>query len=498
MPNDYTKLMDRVRDVARLGAVGQLLDWDQETYMPPNGVTGRAEQVGLIAALAHEHLVADETRALIASAEADAEDAVAHTNLRETKRTLARAVALPTDLVRRIAVTTSLAKDAWSKARAANDFPSFAPLLSDVIELKKQVADLVGYETEPYDALMDEYEPGVRAADIEPLFAELRSATVDLLNRIEAAPSKPDASILSRSFPCDRQARLSRTMAESLGFDFNAGRLDVTVHPFCTSIGGAGDVRITTRYDEHFLPSGLFGTLHETGHALYEQGLLPEHASTPMGEAISLGIHESQSRLWENMIGRSRPFWTCHYDALKDLFPESLSDVSADVFYRAINTVSPSLIRVEADELTYNLHIILRFEIERALVSGQIAAADVPAVWNEKMKELLGVTPPDDRQGCLQDIHWSMGALGYFPTYTLGNLYAAQFFEQIRKDIPDLTERTAANDHQPLLSWLRENIHAHGQRYRAADLVKRVTGKPLSIQPFVTYVTDKYTEVYAM
>lgn len=498
MENAYTKLMDRVRDIARLGAVGQLLDWDQETYMPVNGVKARAEQVGLIAGIAHERLVADETRALLASAAADVEGYAGLANLRETGRTLARAVAIPTDLIRRIAVTTSLAKDAWSKARAAGDFPSFVPLLSEVIELKKQVAQLVGYETEPYDALMDEYEPGARAADIEPLFADLRAATVELLDRIKAAPHKPDASILSRSFPCERQARLSRRMAESLGFDFQSGRLDVTVHPFCTSIGGAGDVRITTRYDEHFLPSGLFGTLHETGHALYEQGLLPEHASTPMGEAVSLGIHESQSRLWENMVGRSRPFWRCHFDALKDLFHESLADVSADAFYRAINNVSPSLIRVEADELTYNLHIVLRFEIERALISGQIGASDLPDVWNEKMASLLGVTPPDDRQGCLQDIHWSMGALGYFPTYALGNLYAAQFFEQIRKDIPDLDERTAANDHQPLLSWLRTNIHAHGQRFPAAELVERVTGKPLSIQPFVEYVTDKYTEVYGL
>ncbi|MHC4697382.1 MAG: carboxypeptidase M32, partial [Planctomycetota bacterium] len=318
------------------------------------------------------------------------------------------------------------------------------------------------------------------------------------LKRLESSPSKPNASILTRHFPRAQQEQLSRKMAECLNFDFTAGRADLSVHPFCVTVGGAGDVRITTRYMEDFLPGALFGTIHETGHALYEQGLLSEHMFTPMGEAVSLGLHESQSRLWENFVGRSRAFWTYQYEGVQGMFPEALGNVSVDEFYRAINTVEPSFIRVEADELTYNLHIVLRFELEQALISGRLAVDDVPAAWNEKMGELLGVTPESDKEGCLQDIHWSMGIFGYFPTYALGNLYAAQFFEQARKDIPDLLDRIAENDHKPLLDWLRTNIHQHGQRYRADELIKVVTGKPLSIEPFVIYVTEKFSTVYGV
>ncbi len=498
MTDAYTKLIERVQDVGRLKAVEQLLDWDQETYMPPGGLRARAEQAALIAGLAHEYLVADETRSLLDQGSAREDGYVAQTNLRETRRLFGRAVKIPTSLVKEIAHTSSLAKEAWAKAREQSNIAGFAPFLKKLVDLKKQVAEHVGYEGEPYDALMDEYEPGAKATDVATLFAELQEATVTLLQKITDAPRKPDPSILTRHYPRQRQELLARKMAEALEFDFQSGRADVSVHPFCSTIGGAGDVRITTRYDERFLPGALFGTLHETGHALYEQGLLSEHIFTPMGEAVSLGIHESQSRMWENMIGRSRAFWTHHFDALKKMFPESLEDVSLDAFYGAINTVTPSLIRVEADELTYNLHIVLRFEIERAMFDGTLNVADVPTVWNEKMAGSLGVTPPGDREGCLQDIHWSLGAFGYFPTYALGNLYAAQFFEQAKKDIPDLFDRTAANVHGPLLDWLRANIHCHGQRYRAGELVERVTGKPLSIEPFVNYVTEKFSAIYKL
>ena len=496
MSDAYARLVGRVRDVARLGAIGQLLDWDQETYMPKSGVAARAEQAALIAGLAHEHLVSQDTRAALEEASASDDDYVGQTNLRETRRAYQRASAVPTELVTEIARTSSLAKDAWMRAREASSFKDFAPHLSKLLELKMQLAEHIGYENEPYDALMDEYEPGAKSADIETLFGELRDVTVALLDRITRAPGNPDPTIVHRSFARDRQELLSRTMAESLNFDFDAGRADVSVHPFCTTIGGSGDVRITTRYNESFLSPALFGTLHETGHALYEQGLLREHAFTPMGEAVSLGIHESQSRLWENMVGRSRAFWSYHWDGLKKLFPEALGDVGLDQFYGAINSVTPSLIRVEADELTYNLHIILRFEIERSLFNREIEVTDVPAVWNERMTASLGVTPHDDRDGCLQDIHWAMGAFGYFPTYALGNLYAAQFFEQARRDIPDLSDRIAANDHRPLLDWLRTKIHCHGQRYRAGELVERVTGRPLSMQPFVNYLTEKFSALY--
>ncbi len=498
MSVEYAKLMDRVRDFGRLRAVEELLAWDQETYMPKNGVHARAEQLALVAGLAHEHLVADETRSLLEETSADPDDYVTQTNLRETRRTFKRAANVPTALVKEIARTSSLAKEAWVNARKKSDFAQFAPFLEKLVELKKQMAECIGYRTEPYDALMDEYEPGAKAADIESLFADLRERTAALLKRIMDAPAAPDTSILSRHYPRVRQEALSRKMAEALNFDFSSGRSDVSVHPFCTTIGGCGDVRITTRYDERFLPAALFGTMHEVGHALYEQGLPHDHAFTPMGEAVCLGIHESQSRMWENLVGRSKAFWTCHWNELRKVFPEALEGVSVDGFYRAINAVRPSFIRVEADELTYNLHIVLRFEIERGLFNGTLCTRDVPAAWNEAMNRTLGITPPDDKEGCLQDIHWSMGAFGYFPTYALGNLYAAQFFEQANRDIGDLSARIAANDHRPLLDWLRTHIHCHGQRYRADELVELVTGKPLSIEPFMNHVTDKFSQVYGL
>ncbi|MCH7807983.1 MAG: carboxypeptidase M32, partial [Planctomycetes bacterium] len=425
-------------------------------------------------------------------------DFVAATNLRETRRTFERAAKVPTELVKEIAHTSAVAKAAWIKAREQSNFAEFASPLAKMVDLKKRLAEYVGYEAEAYDALMDEFEPGAKSADIETLFSHVRDETVGLLSRLQDARQKPDPTILTRRYPRAQQEILSRKMAESVGFDFTSGRCDVTVHPFCTTIGGSGDVRITTRYQEDFLPAAMFGTMHEAGHGLYEQGLPEEHRFTPMGEAVSLGIHESQSRLWENLVGRSDAFWEYHYGDLQAMFPEPLRDVSRDAFYRAINTVAPSFIRVEADELTYNLHIILRFEIERGIFTGSLGVEDIPAAWNESCQRLLGITPPDDRQGCLQDIHWSMGIFGYFPTYALGNLYAAQFFEQAATDIPDLADRIRANDHKPLLSWLRTNIHQHGQRYRAAELVEKVTGKPLSIKPFMDYVTGKFSAVYGL
>ncbi len=498
MSDAYGLLMERVKDIGRLNSIAQLLDWDQEVCMPKNGVAARAEQAALIAGLAHEQLVCDPMRELLDKAQVRENDPVATTNLRETRRSFDRAAKVPTELVKELARVASLAKDSWVKARQQAEFSIFAPLLEQIVGLKKQQAECIGFTTEAYDALLDEYEPGATAAQIEQLFDELGQATASLLGRIDQASRQPDPSILTRHYPKQTQAELSRSLAESLGFDFDAGRDDVSVHPFCTTIGGCGDVRITTRYQEDFFPCAIFGTMHEAGHGLYEQGMAAEHGFTPMADAISLGIHESQSRLWENMVGRSRAFWECHYAKTQKLFSAALGDVSLDAFYGAINTVRPSMIRVEADEVTYNLHIIVRFRIERDLLAGRIGANDVPAHWNATMASLLGITPDNDTEGCLQDIHWSMGALGYFPTYALGNLYAAQFFEQARQDIPDLFAHIRDGKHQPLLAWLRENIHVHGRRYGAGELVQRVTGKPLSIKPFMDYITGKVSEVYGL
>jgi carboxypeptidase Taq len=498
MSDAYRELIDRVRDIHRLHAVEALLDWDQETYMPDRGIGPRAEGMSVIAGLAHEQLTCERMATLLDTVSDCAEDAVMATNIRETRRAYLRASRLPTSLVKTITETSTLAKDAWARARAADDFKQFAPPLSKLIDLKREVAERIGYDTEPYDALMDEFEPGATSATIAPLFDELAQRTSALLKQLQSASNPPDNSILHRHFPAAQQATLSRQLAEHLCFDFEAGRIDVSVHPFCTTIGGPSDVRITTRYHEDSLPSAMYGTLHETGHALYEQGLLAEHVFTPMGEAVSLGIHESQSRMWENFVGRSRPFLEHHYPAVQALFPEALGSTPLNEFYRAINAVAPSLIRIEADELTYNLHIVLRFQIERALIRGELQVQDVPAAWNDTMTTLVGVAPPNDADGCMQDIHWSMGAFGYFPTYALGNLYAAQFFEAAREALPDLESNIAANDHRPLVEWLRTHIHTHGQRYRASELVERISGAPLSIEPFMRYVTEKFSAVYGL
>ncbi|MGB0715715.1 MAG: carboxypeptidase M32 [Phycisphaerae bacterium] len=498
MNEAYTKLLERIKNCGRFGAISALLDWDQEVHMPSAGVAARAELLAMTAGLAHEELVHDKTERLLDTATAADDDFAAQTILREWRRHFDRARRIPTDLVKEIAQASSMAKDAWSRAREASDFSVFSELLTKLIELKKQSAEHIGYETEPYDALMDEFEQGARAADIEALFNELGEATASLLKRLMDAANKPDASILSRHYPKEQQAILSRELAEAIGFDFHAGRDDVSVHPFCTTIGGPSDVRITTRFQEDFFSAAIFGTLHEAGHGLYEQGLPADHRYTPMAEAVSLGIHESQSRMWENMVGRSRAFWDCHYDRAKSLFPEALHDVPLDTFYGAINTVSPSMIRVEADELTYNLHIVVRFELERGLFTGKYQPADIPAAWNEIFTRLLGITPTNDAEGCLQDIHWSMGAFGYFPTYALGNLYAAQFYAKANEDIPQMEDNIRNNNHTPLRDWLRENIHQHGQRYRAHELVERVTGKSLSIEPFMNYVSGKYGAVYGL
>jgi carboxypeptidase Taq len=332
---------------------------------------------------------------------------------------------------------------------------------------------------------------------VAELFARLRDQLVPLVRELGSAPRQPDVSICQRRFPRAAQEQFARQVAAAFGYDFEAGRLDVSTHPFCMSMSSR-DVRITTRYDENHPASSIFSVMHEVGHALYEQGLLFDHAFTPAGMACSLGIHESQSRLWENMIGRSRPFWEGRYKLAQELFADALGGVSVGDFYAAINAVRPSLIRVEADEVTYNLHIILRFEIERELIAGRLSVGEIPGVWNEKMQRIVGITPPDDARGCLQDIHWSIGAIGYVPTYALGNLYAGQFFATIREALPNLDESIRAGDFTPVLDWLRENIHRHGMCYRAGELCERVTGRSLSTEPLIAYLKEKYRPIYGI
>ncbi len=493
----YDAFLARVREIGQLASIESLLDWDSETYMPPNGLGIRAEQLALLASLGHQRRCDPRLGELLANLEGRVSDPVQMTNVREVRRLHDRAVKIPEDLVRRLSKASTLAKAAWAKARAESNFRAFAPYLRELLELKRQVADCLGHGGDRYDALLDEYEPGADSAQVAALFAALREPLSRFVKQLQAAPRQPDPSILRRRFPREAQERFARRLAAAIGFDFQSGRLDVSTHPFCSGTG-SGDVRFTTRYMEDFFNAAIFGVLHEAGHGLYEQGLDPQHAFTPMGQAVSLGIHESQSRLWENFVGRGRPFWDHFYGECQKEFPEALGQVSLDAFHAAINHVAPSMIRVEADEVTYNLHIILRFELERAMLSGQVAIEDVPDAWNQKMRELLGVTPRNDAEGCLQDIHWAMGIFGYFPTYALGNLYAAQFFAAANAAIPDLSDRLRRGDFQTLREWLKENIHVHGQRYRPGELVTRISGRPLSIEPFLRYLSDKFSPIYGL
>jgi len=499
-PQDaLTDLVRQCREISIIDSCGSLLGWDERTYMPRKGAEHRAEQLAFLAGLSHSRLVDPRIGELLntlkSSGMANGGDGDAAVMVREVGRIYDREVKIPQSLVEEITRVTTLAQGIWAEARAKSDFAAFKPWLQKVIDLKKQEAEAVGYKDDPYNAMLDAYEPGATVASIEKIFTPLRVELVALLEKIRGSGRSPNVGIITREYPVDRQEKFGKEAATAIGFDFTEGRLDITTHPFCSGIG-PGDVRITTRYDAHHFPGAFFGILHEAGHGIYDQGLDPKHFGTPMGEMISLGIHESQSRMWENMVGRSRAFWTHFFPKAQKTFPEALGNVSADEFYWAVNDVRPSLIRVEADEATYNLHILLRFEMERAFFSGNLTVDDIPGAWNEKFKSYFGLTPPNDAEGCLQDVHWSAGYIGYFPTYCLGNLYAAQFFAKAQKDLGDLHGQFAKGEFAALKNWLRQNIHRHGRRYRAGQLVERVTGQPLSSKPLIDYMTKKFGELY--
>ncbi|MBW1992038.1 MAG: carboxypeptidase M32 [Deltaproteobacteria bacterium] len=492
----YQWLLQHHRDTAYLRSVKKLLAWDQRTFIPEKGHAHRAAQLAVLARLIHErdtdprigeHLSRVEGSDLVqdpAGAEA--------VNVREWRRAYEIHTKIPTDLAVALTRAAAEGQTVWEKARPQNDWQTFQPYLERLVSLKKEQAQALGYEKEPYDPLLDLYEVGETAASVAAVFTPLRRALAELLEEIPASFRDPDLSLLEGPFPLELQERFCRRAAERIGYDFAAGRLDVTAHPFSTGVG-PGDARITTRYDEHFFPMAFFGTLHEAGHALYNLGLPEEHWGTPRGEPVSLAIHESQSRLWENLVGRSRPFWEGFFPEARKTFP-ALAEADLEAFYHAINQVRPSLIRVEADEVTYNLHIVFRFELERALMKGDLQVSELPEAWNTKMQEYLGLTPPDFSQGVMQDVHWSAGHVGYFPTYALGNLYAAQFFAQAAADLGDLSGRFARGEFAPLLQWLREKIHSQGSRFRPRDLVQRVTGRELSAEPFLQYLRQKFLE----
>ena len=497
----YADLIAAVKEISLLGSSASVLHWDQETYMPPRGSEHRGNQVSLLARLAHEQFTAPRIGELLGDVESSDlvkdPDGDAAVNVRELRRSYDRATKIPASLVAEISKAAVLGHTAWIEARKNADYATFKPWLAKMIDLRRQEADCVGYQATRYDALLDEYEPHETTADLVRVFESLRDPLVDLVGRIGASGRKAPLDILERKYPAAAQEAVSREAARMIGYDFQAGRLDAVVHPFCTGIG-PGDVRITTRYDENYFGDGFFSTIHEVGHAMYEQGLPAEHWGTPLGEATSLGIHESQSRMWENLVGRSRAFWEFFFPRVREAFGQTVKDVTLDRWHFAVNDVRPSFIRTESDEATYNLHVLLRFEMEQAMLSGDVSIDDVPAAWNERMRKYFGLTPPDDAKGVLQDTHWSGGAFGYFPTYTLGNLYAAQFFEQARKDLGGLDAMFARGEFGPVLTWLRENIHRHGKRYSARELARRVTGRELSAEPLLNHLRRKASELYGV
>ncbi len=505
MPQSSPALFDEVcqyvRQSSLLASVSAVLEWDERTKMPAAGAEHRADQTTLLSGMIHQRWTDEAFVAKVSELAAgplvegvDGETAV---TIRRLKRLVDKKTKLPRSLVEELARTAVLGQSAWEQARRENNFAHFQPWLAKTFELKGQQAEALGYKQSPYDALLDDYEPEELTANVGRVLADLREQLVGLVAAIRASGRQPDRSLLSRNYPIDVQESFGKEAAAAGGFDFTRGRLDVTAHPFCTTLG-PHDCRITTRYDEHFFNAAFFGILHEAGHGIYEQGLPPDRFGMPLGEAISLGIHESQSRMWENLVGRSRAFWQHFYPTAQKRFRAALGGTSLDAFYFAINDVRPSLIRVEADEATYNLHILIRFEMEQALLSGDLSAADAPAAWNDKYRQYLGIAPDRDAEGVLQDVHWSAGLVGYFPTYTLGNLYAAQFFATADQELGGLHAQFARGEFQPLRDWLREKIHRHGQHYSAAELVKQVTGRELSSTPLLAQLRAKYGEIYGI
>ena len=499
--NAFEELCASAREVALLESIEAHLGWDERTYMPPAAGAYRAEQMTYLSGVVHKQRTSPRLGVLLG--ELTASDLVrdkhsdAAATIRQLKRDYDKRVKLPQKLVEELTRASVLGQQAWVLARQDNDFTSFAPHVEKLFHLKRQQAECLGYADLPYDALLDDYEPDAKTKDVADVLAGLRAELVPLVQAIMESGRKAPLEILQREYPPAAQEAFGKTAAAAIGFEFHRGRLDVTHHPFCSGMG-PNDCRITTRYDQRFFNTAFFGILHEAGHGIYDQGLRADQFGLPPGTYLSLGIHESQSRMWENLVGRSRPFWQHFFPQWQAAFSEAAAGVAFDDFFWAINHVAPSLIRVEADEATYNLHIIVRFELEQALLNSELAVGDLPAAWREKYQQYLGVEPKSDADGCLQDIHWSAGLIGYFPTYSLGNLYASQFFEQADRDLGGLGTMFARGEFGPLKRWLNENIHHRGQCYSSAELVQLVTGQPLSPAPLLRHLRSKLGPLYGL
>ncbi len=500
MGDQLDQFKEYVREMGKLHAATALLHWDQRTYIPKGGHEGRAEVLGKLSRMSFELLVSPQMAGFIEGLDRpEVKDGLGGQDramVRVLGKEHRRRKAIPPDLYEQFVITTSKAQTAWEEARAKSDFELFRPHLEKIVEFARQFAEAYGWKENPYDALLEDYEPGMTARELAEIIGELRQELVPFVQRLMEEGKQPAMDFLRGEFPTEKQEELTLRALRAIGYDFEAGRQDTTAHPFTITIG-PGDVRVTTRFHSHDLLSALFSSIHEGGHALYDQGMASELRWTGLDDGASMGIHESQSRLWENLVGRSRPFWEFFYPSVQELFPQ-LEEVRLEEFYRAVNLVEPSLIRVEADEVTYNLHIMLRFELEVGLLNKRIEVKELPDLWNGAMEEYLGVVPPDDKSGVLQDVHWSAGYFGYFPSYMLGNLYAAQIFNTARKEIPDLEGKIAQGNLSPLREWQRERIHRFGRIYEPKDLLKKITGEGPNPGHFMDYITEKFEEIYQL
>jgi len=499
MSNALIELRERLAEISDLNAAGGLLGWDQQTMMPERAAAGRAEQLGTLGKLLHERFTDDAIGRLLDAAEprVAGTGSVDEALVRVTRRDWEKARRVPSELAAELARAGALGHQAWVAARERADFGAFLPFLRRNVELKLRYVECFDGYDDPYDVLLDDYEEGMTSAEVDALFAELRAGLVPLIAAIGERADAVDASPLHGDFPVAGQRELVRRVIERLGWSADGWRLDEAAHPFATSFG-PGDVRLTTRYDAAHVGMALYGAIHEFGHGLYESQVDPALARTPLGEGVSLGVHESQSRLWENVVGRGRPFAGWLHGQLSEIFPERFGEVSAEAYFRAVNKVAPSLIRVEADEATYGLHVILRFELERAMIAGTVALEELPEAWNARMKQYLGVDVPDDAVGVLQDVHWAGGDIGYFATYALGNLIGAQLWERAREDLPELDASLAAGDGSALRAWLGEHVHRHGRVHPPRELVRRVVGRPIQVEPFLAYLNGKLRPIYGL
>ena len=494
---DALKLLKaRFATLSDLDATGSVLFWDQHTHLPEGGLPGRAEQRATLSRISHEMLVSEETRRLLESAGTPGSGSEDEAVLRVACREYQRAARMPTRLVQELSRSTVLAQSVWAKAREDSDWDAFAPHLEKIFSLKREAAEHLGYDEHPYDALLEAYEPGARKVRLERMFEELKTEIMPMIRNISAAEREDLSSPLHGDFDEAKQEAFGNEVITRFGYDWRRGRQDHVVHPFCIAIGGPGDVRITTRLDKKWLSPALFATMHEAGHAMYEQGVDPSFSRTPLSNGVSMGVHESQSRLWENLVGRSRSFWSHYYPRLQKAFPDAFETVDIENFHRAINEVTPSRIRVEADEVTYNLHVAIRFELEVALIEGSLSVADLPEAWDDKTEEYLGFRPANAAEGVLQDVHWAAGLFGYFPTYTIGNVLSVQLFDAALTAHPEIPEQMERGEFGALLGWLQENVHRHGKKHEPDDLIERATGRPPEAGPYLRYLTKKFGELY--